>query len=419
MTTFFFSYAHSDNNEYLRSFFEDLQARIDAGSGEQGSGFIDQTGLENGDLWEEKLESALGHSRVFVAAVSPTYWTRPYCGKEWAAFMDRVKRYEAVLGRGLATRTQPQNLVVPILWVRPFKAVPIPQEVTKRQFGSGNPDSTVNRRDVFSLVRNKASYATEYDELLDTLAQRVFALASDHAGIDALAGVPPLATLKSVFDSPVPGSAPALAPTLPSPSRVHFVFGAPSPAQARTAGRQDVASYGASGGADWCPYSPSQRTIGALSQSVTSSPQVNMLSLEMPLGPDLAQRVRHCEKEKQVVVVLLDRWAALVPEHSQTLQDFDRESFVNCGVLVPDNPTDGESQAHAEQLNAGLKAALFRRLRSGNPIYLRTGITSDAEFCKHLQDTLTHLRADVVAASEAAHPVPAGGGISVISASGN
>jgi FxsC-like protein len=417
MLHFFLSYSRNNNDEHLRGFFHDLAGAINDRTGLVSSGFIDQEGNEPGDMWEPNLEAALATARVFVAVTTASYCQKPYCGKEWAAFHDRIRRY-----RRAASLDAEPPLLMTLLWVPPDASTDVPDVISSRHFHIGDPDAAVNRKGLKSLVKLKARFVSEYDEVIDCLATRILELSNAHRRLDEVDTVPSLRTVASAFTQ-VSDTAASSVPPLPrsatvgGPNRVHFIYGAPSPADAHAHGRRFLELYGAAGGAEWRPFFPSVRTVGAMAQNVASSDQLNMMSSELPLTADLADQVRRLERDRQLVVMLLDRWAAQVPGHAAALRSFDDQNYVNCSVLIPHNH-DAESAACEQALALRLRQTLRHWVDSRNSLHLRAGIGSEDDFRLQLQDVLTRLRAEVITDSDASSPLPAGGARPTISATG-
>ena len=100
--TFFLSYARDDRRSGpplgIAKFFEDLSGVLRPrlrNVVEGDIGFLDTRGIEPGSAWPESLRQALGTAQAFVPVLSPRYFERQYCGKEWAAF-----RAGCLRGRG-------------------------------------------------------------------------------------------------------------------------------------------------------------------------------------------------------------------------------------------------------------------------------------------------------------------------------
>src|SRR3954466_15961762 len=89
---FFLSYARSrlrpddgsDPDRFAAKFFADLSDNVAHLTGAALPGFMDRH-TAAGTPWSDRLSEALGTCRVFVALLSPSYFTSEWCGREWAA----------------------------------------------------------------------------------------------------------------------------------------------------------------------------------------------------------------------------------------------------------------------------------------------------------------------------------------------
>ena len=90
---FFLSYAREDEDasDTIRRLYQDLTSRVGQRLGPAYMpGCMDTHTIEPGAEWRDELRQALGTANAFVAVLSPTYFSREYCGKEWAAFSSRL-----------------------------------------------------------------------------------------------------------------------------------------------------------------------------------------------------------------------------------------------------------------------------------------------------------------------------------------
>src|ERR1700730_11670164 len=93
---FFFSHSRQDREapgRYLRQFFEDLEGRVADYTAhlldpKHPLGTIDDR-IPHGDDWDATLSDALATDRVFVAVISPLYFERTNCGREFGVFILR------------------------------------------------------------------------------------------------------------------------------------------------------------------------------------------------------------------------------------------------------------------------------------------------------------------------------------------
>lgn len=75
--------------------------------------FIDEN-IEPGEDWTEEIKEALRTSYTMIVFCIPTYFERPYCGKEYFIFLRRIHLLEKQLGTKKKLRK-----IIPIMW-EPF-----------------------------------------------------------------------------------------------------------------------------------------------------------------------------------------------------------------------------------------------------------------------------------------------------------
>ncbi len=409
MYYFFFSYSRSDNTEYLRTFYNDLDEAVRDKVGGADVSFFDQSGNEPGDFWERNLEKALARARVFVAVATADYVKKPYCGKEWAAFQERIAQYH-----GGEKLLQEPPLAIPILWVPPKEEVaPFPDAIRKRHFHVADPASIPNTKGIAYLTKLKGHFKKEYLDLLDGLADRIVDLAHAHKAIDNYADVPKLAGLQSPFLAPGAnegaGDQPARR-TSGGPRHVHFVYCALAPHEAKQAGRKVLDPYGENGGAEWQPFYPEERSVGAIAPQVAGSDEIGMIPHELPLSTDLENQVRHYEEKRQLVVLLLDGWTVQLQKYREALRRLDQQNYINCSILIPVNPVDAEASQPALPLDQTVRETLYHRFKTAGDLFLRPEIRDLPTLRQQIGDVLIRLRAEVI---NRTHPpaadLPAGG----------
>src|SRR5918995_6654926 len=101
---FFFSYAHTDDTEFLRKFYTDLNREVRqlVGVKNEEVSFFDRNSISHGSSWDSALETGLKTCRVFVPLYSSSYFDSPYCGKEFAAFRERLHAHLTSQGSPIA-----------------------------------------------------------------------------------------------------------------------------------------------------------------------------------------------------------------------------------------------------------------------------------------------------------------------------
>src|ERR1700686_587985 len=117
--TFFFSHTRQDREmrgNYIDKFFEDLEGKLAqlaaVDRARETVGTIDRKVLQGAD-WDKFLSEPLSRNKAFVLVMTPTYFTRENCGKEFYSF---VLRSPTAGIDSNAALTGEAN-VVPIRWL--------------------------------------------------------------------------------------------------------------------------------------------------------------------------------------------------------------------------------------------------------------------------------------------------------------
>ncbi|MBE1486964.1 TIR-like protein FxsC [Plantactinospora soyae] len=175
MLYFFLSYAHGEREDRARvqQFFNDLSTEIRVLTGEDGGtavGFHDDGALRLGDDWPRELFNALCRAQTMIALFSPRYFRSEFCGKEWAVFSARVRRWEQHGGSG-------QARLIPIFWVRRTQ---VPDVIEHLQHRDARFSDTYDREDLRDLLREHArGRSGEYERFVSVLALMITEIAAE------------------------------------------------------------------------------------------------------------------------------------------------------------------------------------------------------------------------------------------------
>jgi hypothetical protein len=72
--------------------------------GREAQIFVDETCVDVGDKWPERLRDALKQSRCLVCIWSPSYFQSSWCVSEWQSFLERER----------IVRIEPHGLIAPL-----------------------------------------------------------------------------------------------------------------------------------------------------------------------------------------------------------------------------------------------------------------------------------------------------------------
>jgi TIR domain len=109
---FFFSYAHTNKDKELESFFEDLCEEVKVHTTYAAKDpqlcFRDGSNLALMDEWQPQLLEALQTSATMVCVTSPAYFGSRFCGQEFYIFDQRRKALR---------NNPPPPVILPVIWV--------------------------------------------------------------------------------------------------------------------------------------------------------------------------------------------------------------------------------------------------------------------------------------------------------------
>jgi FxsC-like protein len=392
---FFLSYARGDDDVSVQRFFNDLSAEVRAHAGVAVGtevGFFDAHSLEVGAIWSPRLVEALSECRSFVALVSPRYLLSEPCGREWAIFAERLRRYEQAVG------VHP-SVLLPLLWLPPPR---LPDVVAALQYHNDVLPEAYSRTGLRQLIRLQRNQDSYYD-LITELARQIVQTTHAHHVPQAPASLdferipsafhPPPDQVIPAQDRPAPDAVRAGSPA----QYVHFVVAAPSRAELASddlaAMARDSQYYGDTS-QEWAPYRPVLPVpIADYARTIAERRSFRSGVVD---STALAERIGDARRANQIVVLLVDVWATMLRDYRQTLAECNEidqgvEDPVTA-VMVPLNHDDQQAQEHWRQLVDSLRALFFRRTVRGDDVMFRSSILTHHAFDADLQVVLEAAR---------------------------
>lgn len=392
---FFFSYAHADDNEYMRKFYQDLDGEVRQLTGAPATkiGFLDRQAIEHGSTWDAELEKGLRCCKVFVPMYSLSYFRAPYCGKEFAVFRDRLHSHLKNTGAAVS-----DSLILPVLWSPESNVLPqLPDLINKIQYTHGGYPEAYAAEGVSQMLRlgvaPTSKFHNEYWEFVRKLANAIDR-ASKNLTLPALTtALPSLDSYPSLFPQTQPV---AVTPGGAGPRYVQFIFVAGNQPELRYLPRTDLRYYGAQGGADWQPYLDAYKgNAAALAIETLTTYSRDLNYEEVATTPDLLEQVRRSTSEGKIVVVLVDTWTLRIPKYSELVSQLDNYSSVNCITVIVWNDDDEESKMSKGLLEAAVQGALGTKVLHRPPNFLWSSIKSydtfKAELIKALGQSQNHI----------------------------
>lgn len=369
--TFFFSYATDDADPWLERIFAELEEEVRKLRGTPKTtalGYKYQRDNDAGDVWPDKLVTALMDCRVIVPAYSASYFGSEYCGRELGVFLSRCDRYMIERGGGTATAILPFTLV-------PFRTA-VPPRVKHILFAGEEYGRNYARLGLLQL-RRLNRHRDEYSRFLRKFAERIVEVAESHP-LPALEPSPNIALFPSVFHEPEASGTPsALTPAETGPRVVNFVC---------------VTAAG-DGAWQWAPYPPPEKN------------RIGPLTFGIALGQDFQPRcladkdwLAYPEKasaQNEIIIVLVDSTSLKVHNNRALMQDYDRgRSYINCAALVIwPNGIEPHEMAVIEM---HVRDTFRHKRATTNAVYFRTDIRTSDQLRRAVEDTLIKVQMEVL-----------------------
>jgi FxsC-like protein len=385
---FFLSYAREDDPEFIRRFFRDLsgQVRNLAGAGiEETVGFLDEQNVQIGQRWSNELTDALATCGCLIAMLSPRYFRRDYCGREWWLFTDRLASYERRWNRAVPA-------LLPVRWIPMSRMHPLAAEIQSANAGlGGSTYLEYGLRQMLDVKRFRDDYRTfAFD-----LARRIVLLADTHKiphkrGHVRLDKVPNIFSIEpdNVRVSRDKTSAERVsvrdARGRPTRTFVHFVVLAGTREEMSTI-RTGLDYYGLAR-EDWAPFRPGlDETLAHFATEVAGD---RLFDSEVGDVTMMAERIEQAKHRNEVVVLLIDVWSLLLADHHRALSDYDTSDDLTAAVMIPFNSSDAETLADTTVLHAPLAQVLRRNLERRDRTMLRQNIPTPEQFGTDLEKIL-------------------------------
>jgi FxsC-like protein len=381
---FFTSYARADRDRYLEQFVSDLREEVRRKHPQsmtaESIAFLDTSSIEAGEVWQQELSNALRTSQVCVALCSPRYFDSEYCGKEFHIFCERRTAYLRSHG------THSARVIFPVVWETVRGR--IPEAVAQFQYTDDDFPRIYADEGLRYLMKLRNRYRTEYAHFVDRLASKMVA-AGLAAPLTTLSQLPPLSSVPSAFRSRSRGAGTVkLEPRGPNNATFLFVVGS---REQLASYRTTLHAYSDSGGWYWRPFYPeSAESAGRLAQAAATS--LDLRFCEIELTHNLIDQLEQARANNEPVVLVADPWSVSIEYVAGLMQQYDRSTLMNCGVLVAWNDTDLETRANENTLRGSVRCCFPQKTVLQRQAHQWDGIRSAAALKQKMEETLTILR---------------------------
>jgi hypothetical protein len=174
------SYARTDDRDiqFVSKLAKELERAFQSRTGRPLRIFVDTREIATAEIWQESIRNALENSTVMVAALTPSYFTSEWCGREWDHFRTLEDRHRRQIGLPAS-----RSLIFPIQFISLDKVLDLEREARQRMREAHTrqikdlvevgPDSqrfkiavkelASEMADVFQLLKDLASASTHSD----------------------------------------------------------------------------------------------------------------------------------------------------------------------------------------------------------------------------------------------------------------
>jgi FxsC-like protein len=392
----FLSYARMDREKgqrtpdpYFERFVTDLKDSLNKFGGADDLLFIDEEGIEPGAEWPDTLVNAVRDCSVFAYMHSPNYFRRPYCGKEWRVFRQRMEAVNAV-----AVNASQLSPMIPIHWIPMDVALEkIPDELATLQFTLAGMDLRYARSGMRKLAQTPDEIA--YKDGVDNLARHILKCAKE-VGLKPADQVADLASVVPAFpiEKTLVQENAAPAKQQNPAAYAQFIFVAGPPDQLRKF-RADVAPYEPTGNGFWKPFmSKAPDEVAALiAQSAADKTKLIFEQERVVLDPvQFRAQLERARSEGKAVIILIDAWTLRLEPYKAILREFDQQPPYNCVPLIPWDLDDNETVDAQEMLRQVVDEAFPALLSNGKFKPHLESITTLDQLRAMLETSLTELK---------------------------
>ncbi len=359
---FFVSYArgdikHPDYRKTFVSFVDDLKQRVSNKLPHVAAddvAFVDAD-IQMGEVWTERLSTAISQCKVGVALFSPRYFSRRWCGQEFQVLLQRRPPGSGVSG------------IIPVRWE---KLVGDPPECAARfQSNEGQFPEEYAWRGMRQLVALRAVSALAYEDTMEVLADRIAAAAEPQR----LQRLPPAFDLESV-----PSAWEATVAVNPeshkegSISKTCFVFLSRA-------------------GWDWIPYRDRAEKIGALAQKITGD--LGLRYEELPCDATLPQKLVDTSNRDVPTVLFGDPGSLELAPFAHSLEEYDGRFLPNCAALVLWEP---EKKGAIDGDACWARLRNLKKVKSPPPFHEWRSIFSHEELDKKTRTHIEQIRSQLL-----------------------
>ncbi|HEY0151400.1 MAG TPA: toll/interleukin-1 receptor domain-containing protein [Longimicrobium sp.] len=319
----FTSYAQRDRDKHLDRFIAEFSEELRSARGAPDAtrmAFFDRIGVKAGDRWSQTITDELSAADVLLCLMSPTYFTREWCGRELEVFLQRAVRLPAADAR----------FIFPVWWRLPTAPRSLPSRLVAHHHRDADFPPGYESAGIRGLARQ--GRWTQFTRMVDRLVELISETLDQPHRLPTGEAVTDIAEIVNAFDEQQP---------------------------------YDVCMVALTPGGDaWVP-SATDPSVGAAAAETAERLMVFIRRLDTGAGTD--DRLQKAQDEEQVLLLVADATAA-VDDQTRMINALD---LPNLAVLLVDagDPAVGVD-AWVDRMPAGAfagarAAGLIRAAGSG------------------------------------------------------
>jgi FxsC-like protein len=383
------SRANADPDEALsRSFFQNLTLKLQRKSVSPAADirYLDTMNVQEPDVWWPWSLRAMQKSRVLICLYSKEYFSTPYCGRIWGAFLGRLREYFGNC----------PPLIVPLLWGPPSENPNILPRVARAiEFAHEDFGTEYCEKGLRFIQRwsTRDDYKAIYDTFLEKLTNKIVELVEKYP-LPQETEIPLLKDIPNAFkefteEDQVSDESDA--------DYAKFVFMAARREEIR--GLRTPASYGADS-KQWMPYHPhSKEHVEWTTQKATADAGKSHDVIR--LDENFLTNLQSADSKKNIIIILVDPWTIqLGGDYSTYAKRYDDAELPSSRLLVCWNTEDGETKRQTRYLQETLQKAFERKMRMRRADSFQGNVESIDQLRKELAKALLSARRQIVDEAE-------------------
>src|ERR1022692_2868223 len=285
----FASYAQLDRDKDLETFIKEFRKELLKSSPKLSETaetvvFFDRDGVKAGDRWSQTIVDAVNGAETLLCLMSPTYFTREWCGRELEAFIRRQNQFDRNVKNS-------SRFIFPIWWRMPVKPRPLPSRLGQYHFKDAKFPPGYEKDGVRGLLRYRQT--VQFKRMVDRLVELITETVEEKLRLPPGEPVQDVTQIANAFDEQ-------------QPYDVRMLVLAP-------------------GGDHWRP-SAVDLVVGDAAAAAARRLQIFIRPLET--GPGLMQGIEDAQSEDQVILAVIDA----SQEPGQITQDLNARQLPNLAV---------------------------------------------------------------------------------------